>query len=242
METNNKTCPVCSDKMSSSDIFCKKCGWMRILLPEVIPDALQKQEEERLKIAKEAYAFKIASERDGINLENLKNSLAQKDSELQEQKTRLENMKAELDAANDKLAKDEQHIRKLQSGLDKAKAAVQQTQATVVHAEVKGFVMLKNLATDEEATVAILEGVNIYGSKEDSGLYHKIKLDPIKFVFEPEQFSIDTTRAKGWVLRDLSNGSIQTKAGYVPENGVYINNALGRVLINDIIEIRIVKL
>lgn len=232
METKSKICPVCSKEFqgtkehpSSTIVFCPNCGWMRIFMPEVIPNVLQKQEEERQRIAKEAYANKIASEEERGKLS-----------------ARVEKMKDELDLANEKIAKDEQYIRKLQSGLDKAKASAQQNQATAPHTEVKGFVMLKNLETYEESTEAIFEGLNVYGSKENNGLCHKIKLDPVAFDFEPEQFSIDTTRPKGWVLRDLAKGAIQTKAGKVPDNGVYVNNTLGRVLINDIIEIRIVKL
>ena len=108
--------------------------------------------------------------------------------------------------------------------------------------QVSGFIIFKNRETLEEVAVSIHNGYNTYGSEATTDLHHKINLDPIVFDFAPKHFSIDTCRSKGWVLKDLVGNSMKTKGGNIPENGVYITPSLGPVVINNIIELKIVKL
>lgn len=118
----------------------------------------------------------------------------------------------------------------------------QNTDQTQSQNLVSGFILFKNRETLEEVAIPIHHGYNTYGSESTRELHHKINLDPIVFDFAPKHFSVDTLRSKGWVLRDLVGNSMKTKGGEIPENGVYITPSLGPVVINNIIELKIVKL
>lgn len=141
----------------------------------------------------------------------------------QELESKISILEKKLEDANSKIRKHENE-----------KPQIQNT--------VSGFIILRNRETMEESAVVIYEGYNTYGADNNADQHHQISLDPIVFEFAPKHFSIDTCRPKGWVLKDLVGNSLKTKNGDLPYNGVYIGSGLGPVVINDIIELKIIKL
>lgn len=228
MEAKSKICPVCSKEFqgtkehpSSTIVFCPNCGWMRVFMPEVIPDVLQKQEEERLRIAKEAYAKLQKHSADSNQITNLKRE--------------SDELRSTLDVVNNMLLTKEKEVHELEVSLSKVQEKLEQQKNMPMstYNTLLGIVCVKNRISENKCFIPIYSGVNTYGSSPDSEGHHQIKLRCRGIQILPKHFEVQILN-KRIVLRDLSGGTLVYNGMHIPSDGIYAESSAIILLGNDI--------
>lgn len=242
---DNNFCPICGNELH--DGLCKKCGYLRIFFPEVVPDSIKQMESTRISVIKELFDDNKKSNELIFSLnqdivsyrEQNKQLKKDKDTVLKEKRT-LELQLASLEKASEDIRcnslsnerKLELEISTLQSLLNQKKSEVQLLSSelkdvkkqlsdisAVSRNPLKGIVMLEDIRNDIRCILPIFEGENSYGSNPDKGMHQQIKFKVRGFMFKPIHFIIRTS-IKGLILESFRGVDI-FQNGRVVQRGVY---------------------
>lgn len=189
-QNNNAGCPICHGKLENS--VCTSCGWVHMVFPEQIPQAIANFNAKRCEVAKKIHNQHETSTK---KLEKLCNDRDEAITRATTYQSDANNFKAE--------------IKKLKIELEEAKKKV--TQAT-------GIVQITDLANDFQAVAPINPGVNTYGSDTTNGLHHMIRLSPFSLQLLSKHFSVEPV-GKHLLLKDLTGGSMNIPASGIYVEG-----------------------
>ena len=101
----NSKCPVCGEPMNLFVPFCPRCSFEVHNLPDGTPENIRKMEEERVRVAKNAYAQHAAAANENASLADSNKRLTEEISRLDKEKKELQNRTVhikDLAAKNDK--------------------------------------------------------------------------------------------------------------------------------------------
>lgn len=241
----NNDCPSCGNELHNG--LCNKCGYIRIVFPEVVPEPIRQMESTRISVTKKLLDDNkesnelISSLNQDVEYckEQNKQLKREKDIVLKEKKT-LELQVASLEKANEdircnslsnerKLQLDisnlqsllnqkENEVQLLSSELKNVKAELSDI-STVYRNPLKGIVLLEDIRNDIRYMLPVYEGVNSYGSNPDKDMHHQIKFQVRGFIFKPVHFIIKTS-IKGLILEAFSGVNI-LQNGRSIQSGVY---------------------
>lgn len=242
---SNNVCPSCGNELHNG--LCNKCGYVRIVFPEVVPEPIRQMESTRISVIKKLLDDNkesnelISSLNQDVEScrEQNKQLKIEKDIVLKEKKT-LELQVASLEKANEdircnslsnerKLQLDisnlqsllnqkENEVQLLSSELKNVKAELSDI-STVSRNPLKGIVLLEDIRNDIRCMLPVFEGVNSYGSNPDKDMHHQIKFQVRGFIFKPVHFIIRTS-TKGLILESFSGVNI-FQNGRLVQSGVY---------------------
>lgn len=164
----NSKCPVCGEPMNLFVPFCPRCSFEVHILPDGTPENIRKMEEERVRVAKNAYAQHAAAANENTSLAESNKRLTEEISRLDKEKKELQNrtvhikdlaakndkeiavltipaseVKKELDAANKKIGEKNCAL----DGLNK-KISQLESAAKIVEAQRKDLIEKLNKAND----------------------------------------------------------------------------------------------
>lgn len=242
---SNNVCPSCGNELHNG--LCNKCGYVRIVFPEVVPEPIRQMESTRISVIKKLLDDNkeskelISSLNQDIESYRKQNKQLKKDKEkvLKEKET-LELQVISIEKASEEIRcnslsnerKLGLEISDLQSLLNQKKTEIQLLSSelknvkaelsdisTVSRNPLKGIVLLEDIRNDIRCMLPIFEGVNSYGSNPDKDMHQQIKFQVRGFMFKPVHFIIRTS-AKGLILESFSGVDI-FQNGRLIQSGVY---------------------
>lgn len=225
---NLTKCPVCGAELKGN--LCGECGYLLLVFPAEMPgeiaSMLDKQKEimtakirehkaEIEKIKEEALADKSNAQKEALKALAADETIGKQAEENRERKSRLSAIKEEserkqndLQKQNRDLASDlktlrndsERQTRSFTAEIERLKASLLQAESKPSGPEVKGIVLMRNIATDRCTAFPIFNGLKSYGSASSSSSHiHIYPPDPFTKL-KPTQFTIDCT-PKGFAIK-----------------------------------------
>lgn len=115
------TCPVCGVTLENG--LCPKCGYLRLIFPETIPQSLRNTEQRRVEVAQS-----VLSQIEKLEQEK-ESSVKKSNRDINELKTKLSDLKEELNSSNkenDRLSKECKNLQTEKKQLSKRIAVLEQ--------------------------------------------------------------------------------------------------------------------
>lgn len=193
---NNAECPICHSKLENS--VCTSCGWVHIVFPEQVPQAIATFNAKRREVARKIH------DQHGKSIEKNNEICRERDEAIKMASTYQSN-------ANNAIAE----VNNLKIELEDAKRKV---------TKPYGIVYVTDLQNDFQAVATINPGINTYGSDATEGLHHMIRLSPFSMQLLSKHFSVEPI-GKHLLLKDLTGGSMNIPAPgiYVEGKTIKIN-------------------
>lgn len=236
-------CKVCGSELSNG--VCATCGWVQIIFPSEVPSEISDFNERREEMAKklleegkgrEAELNKIKGKNSEFN-EDLKVLQVKYDSskeawEDQKKKLSGENAKLinEINVTKDRLEEMQQEIHRLREENNKAKAV-----------KPMGIVRLVNKKSDDVQILPFYKGINTFGTSPTNDSHQQVRIETFSAQIAPVHFEINTVEHSYVVLKNRTlTKMIRGISGQdVPAEGLRVNIRLGKVIIQDEIELEI---
>lgn len=236
-------CPVCNKNFEGA--VCSNCGYVKIVFPSVVPDALSEFERDRIKALKnisernsreieeakrETRSVKAKLEDYNIDLEtarkrmadisNHRNELEDEVANLKTKNRALENEKADLQSSlNNIMRRHEKETDQLKEDLRQARIKSENQPLS----PIKGIVILEDVRHGIRTGFPVYEGNNTYGSNPSSEKHQQIKFIVRGYTFNGVHFSVRTS-PKGLIL-EAAPGVEISHNGMRITTGVYARQA-----------------